>query len=370
MSAPALPSSLHALAQRVGRFCGRVLLSLGGLLYVAWSTYGMWLQLPRTAGMYMLCLVLWLLAWLAVATFKNIAASKRWLVAMVLVLAHSLWWWQIAPRQDRDWADDVVRQTYIVPNPSAPHLVQVHDVRNFDWRSETDYTPRWETRDYDLNQLRSVDVALSYWMGPAIAHTLVSFGFADGQQLVFSIEIRKERHEQFDAVAGFFKQYEMALIAADERDILAVRTNARGEQVRLYRVHMAQPAMRDLFMAYATQAQALREQPRFYHTLTANCTTIVWQLARRIGQSLPLDWRLLASGYLPEYLRDVHGLLSPAPLATQSAAGDITALAQVWQPPSDASDAARSADFSRHIRQPLLSLLRDSAATSTTEVVP
>ena len=262
-----------------------------------------------------------------------------------------VWWSTILPRSDLDWAPDVEHLVVEETDAAQPSIVQLRNVRNFDWRSETDFTPRWETRSYDLNQLDSVDVALSYWMGPAIAHTLVSFGFKDGEHVVFSIEIRKESHESFDALAGFFKQYEMALVAADERDILGVRTNVRGEEIQMFRIHMPQAAMRELFMAYARQASLLEYAPRFYNTLTANCTTIVWQLARRIGQELPLDWRLLVSGYLPEYLRDVGALDSMQPLELQRKSGDITTRAQQWQPPADASDTQASIDFSRYIRQ-------------------
>ena len=235
-------------------------------------------------------------------------------------------------------------------------MVKLNNVRSFRWRSDEDFDARWEQRSYDLSRLERVDVALSYWMGPAIAHTLVSFGFSDGQHLVYSIEIRKERGEQFDALAGFFKQYEMVLVAADERDILGVRTNVRGETVHLYQVNMPQQAMRELFMAYAHQADELIEQPRFYNTLTANCTTIVWQLARSIGAQLPMDWRMMASGYLPSYLKGFGVLAPQSTLESLEQAGNITERAKAWVPPASSSDSKASMDFSKAIRQGMPSL--------------
>jgi hypothetical protein len=318
----------------------------------AWGCMALLAQAPQRHNLAQALALVWGFAWVLALGYGVL--QRRILpilvAGVVLMLVLLAWWTPIAPQADRDWAADVAELVEMDADPTHPHRVQLRNVRNFQWRSDTDFTPRWETRSYDLSQLRSVDVATSYWMGPAIAHTLVSFGFQDGQHLVFSIEIRKEAHEQFDALAGFFKQYEMALVAADERDILAVRTNVRGEQVHLYRVQMAQQDMRELFMAYAQQASQLRFAPRFYNTLTANCTTIVWQLARRIGQDLPTDWRLLASGYLPEYLRDVGALDSMQPLSLLRTQGDITARAQQWQAPSGLDDASASADFSRHIR--------------------
>jgi hypothetical protein len=181
-------------------------------------------------------------------------------------------------------------------------------------------------------------------MGPAIAHTLVSFGFDDGRQLVFSVEVRKERGEEYSALAGFFKRYELALVAADERDILGVRARARDEDVYLYRVHMSKPAMRALFEQYLDESDALRATPRFYQTLTANCTTIVYAMMERIVPGLPLDARLLLSGYLPSYVQEVGGLTAGYSLQELQEKGRITARAR---------QAGPHADFSAAIRQGL-----------------
>lgn len=323
------------------------------LLCAVWGCMALLAQAPQRYNIAAALALVWGFAWLILFGYGALQQRVLPILAggLALMLGLLVWWETIDPQSERAWAADVAQLVAIETDKHQPDVVHLRNVRNFVWRSDTDFTPRWEARSYDLSQLESVDVALSYWMGPAIAHTLVSFGFADGQHVVFSIEIRKEQHEQFDALAGFFKQYEMALVAADERDILAVRTNVRGEQVHLYRVNMAQDSMRELFMAYARQASQLAFAPRFYNTLTANCTTIVWQLARRIGQELPTDWRLLASGYLPEYLRDVGALASMQPLELQRAQGHITQRAQTWQPPAHGTDAEISADFSRHIRQ-------------------
>ncbi|WP_312565093.1 DUF4105 domain-containing protein [Comamonas sp.] len=323
------------------------------LLCAVWGCMALLAQAPQRYNIAAALALVWGFAWLILFGYGALQQRVLPIFAggLALMLGLLVWWETIDPQSERAWAADVAQLVAIETDKHQPDVVHLRNVRNFVWRSDTAFTPRWEARSYDLSQLESVDVALSYWMGPAIAHTLVSFGFADGQHVVFSIEIRKEQHEQFDALAGFFKQYEMALVAADERDILAVRTNVRGEQVHLYRVNMAQDSMRELFMAYARQASQLAFAPRFYNTLTANCTTIVWQLARRIGQELPTDWRLLASGYLPEYLRDVGALASMQPLELQRAQGHITQRAQTWQPPAHGTDAEISADFSRHIRQ-------------------
>jgi hypothetical protein len=188
---------------------------------------------------------------------------------------------------------------------------------------------RWDEeafgREYDLDQLRSADLVLSYWMGPAIAHTLISFGFEDGRHVVFSLEIRKERGESFSALGGFFRKFEMTLVASEETDIIRTRTNARGEDVYLYRLHgMDRAQLKELFAAYIAQARELDAKPGFYNTLTSNCTTIVFDLARHIAPRLPLDYRLLLSGYLAEYAQEVGALAPGVPYAELHDKGRIT----------------------------------------------
>lgn len=325
-------------------WAARALASLALLASGTWAALALDYRLPFGPAGRTAVAVLWGLFALSALVLLWRGAALRALLAYAVGLSGLLaWWGGIQPSNDRDWADDVSRPLVAQVDGDT---VTLQNVRHFDWRSDTDYTPRWETRRYALSRLRTVDMALSYWMGPAIAHTLVSFGFEkEGggiDRVVFSIEIRKERGESFSAIAGFFKQYELALVAADERDVLRVRTNVRGEDVHLYSIAMPQAAMRSLFLAYAQEAGTLARTPRFYDTLTANCTTIVYEMARRIVDGLPADPRLIASGYLPEYLHDVGGLVPGYSVTALREAGRITARAKA----ADADPA-----FSEAIRQ-------------------
>jgi hypothetical protein len=318
-----------------------ILCSLLAWLAVAWGVLALWYQAPvDPAAVRAAVAALW--AVLASLLLARGWRLRRWGGLVVVGLAFAVmvgWWNTLSPSNDRDWADDVAEMTAGTVQGS---IVTLSHVRDFDWRSETHYTPRWESRSYDLDRLQSVDMILSYWMGPAIAHTLVSFGFDDGEQVVFSVEIRKERTESFSAIGGFFKQFETSVIAARERDIIRVRTNARGEDDYLYRVDMPPEAMRSLFLAYVDEANALRREPQFYNTLTANCTTIVYHMMKRIIYGLPVDYRLLLSGYLPSYVYEVGGLIDSVPLEELTARGRITERARA---------ADRDPAFSAAIRQ-------------------
>lgn len=318
------------------RIAARALASVVLSVFSVWGGLALWFQLPALRLPAVLAwgvgavvtLVLW---WRK----RDGRVALPWLAAMIALMA---WWSTLQPTHNRVWADDVSR---MVTGQVQGSVVTLDQVRNFDWRSDTDYTQRWEARSYDLDQLRSVDVAMSYWMGPTIAHTLVSFGFADGRYLTFSIEIRKQRGESFDAIAGFFKGFETVLIAADERDILRVRTNVRGEDMYLYRLKMPPEAMRSLFLAYLDEGAKLKREPRFYNTLTANCTTIIFEMARRIDPGLPFDWRLLASGYLDRYLFDIGAL---------AGGQDFDALRRNAHITERARAADKADDFSTRIR--------------------
>jgi hypothetical protein len=128
----------------------------------------------------------------------------------------------------------------------------------------------------------NVDLILSYWAGEAIAHLIVSIGFDDGTRLAFSIQTRKSRGEEYSTIAGFFRQYELSIIAADERDVVRVRSNVRGEDVRIYRLRMPPMYAKGLLREYVAEANDVARSPRWYNTLTGNCTTLAFGMIRLI----------------------------------------------------------------------------------------
>lgn len=224
------------------------------------------------------------------------------------------WFFSIEAKQDRDWMAEVSKQVTYSRDANNPDLVTLTNVRNFDWRTDKEATEHWDTRTIDMSKLSGVDVTNSYWMGPLIAHTLVSFRFEDDRPLAFSFEIRKEEGESFSALAGFFRRYELSLIAAEERDIIYTRSNARGEQVYLFPIsHLQQHEVQELFKSYLTAADELNAEPAWYNTLISNCTNIIFYMARIVsGERLPWDYRIWVSGWLPNYLYDV-GMLDANP---------------------------------------------------------
>ena len=291
-------------------------------LLSAWGAFALWFQVPGGWVLESLAVGLWIAFTLLILVVLWRGRLAMGVVSFAVAFAVLLTWWSlIQPSNNRLWADDVAQRTTGIVD--GDH-VTLHNVRNFDWRTKTDYTQRWETRTYDLRRLDSLDMILSYWSMPAIAHVLISFGFDDGEHVVFSVEIRREKTESFSEIGGFFKEFELSIIACDERDVIRVRTNVRGEDDYLYRLRMPVDDIRSLFLAYVGQANDVARKPRFYNTVTANCTTIIYHMMKRIVGHLPLDYRLLLSGYLPGYAYKVGGLDTRYSLEELRVLGRIT----------------------------------------------
>ncbi len=215
------------------------------------------------------------------------------LAAFVVVLT---WWFLIPASNDRDWEPDVavVAQAAVTNN-----LVTVRNIRNFDYKSEKDFTVRYYDKTFDLDKLRSVDFFISYWdQNEAIAHTMLSFGFTGGDYLTLSIEIRREKGEDYSGLKGLFKQYEIIYVLGDERDLVRLRTNYRGEDVYLYPTTLRPEETRALFVDIMRQVDKLAEEPAFYRTLGRNCTTsLISHIDAIPGNKVAFHRKILLNGY-------------------------------------------------------------------------
>ena len=262
------------------------------------------------------------------------------LVAFVVVLAL---WLQIRASNDRDWQPEVAVTPYAVIKGD---LVTIQGVRNLDYRTETDFTPRWESRTYDLSKLDSVDLVAVYWAGKAIAHVMLSFGFAGKDYLAISIETRKEKGESYSTLAGFFRQYELYYVVADERDVVRVRTTYRQpqEDVYIYRIKGSMQNLKRVFLDYIKSINDLRDRPSYYNTLTTNCTTSILFHTRVNPESPPMSWKVLLSGYVPDYLYELGRLDTTRPFAELERLSRVNARAQV---------AGNDPGFSQRIREGL-----------------
>lgn len=325
------------LTGRTGRRVAAALAVIVLALAVAWCAAALWVDGPAPRLAAGLLAAGFPLACLALAVWLR--PPRRAVLAVGLaVLAVAAWWLRIPPGNDRNWQRDVARPP--TADVSGSRLT-VHNVRNFDYRSETDYAERWETRSYDLDALRGLDVFLCYWGPTLIAHTIVSWDFADGGRLAASIETRKEVGESYSAVRGFFRQFEIYYVLADERDVVRLRTNHRGERVFLYRMKISASQARALLLEYVKEVNGLALRPRWYNALSNSCTTAIRHHARRIHAAKPWDWRILANG-LADRLSYERGTIDTSlPFEEMRRRSEVTERARA---------ADQAPDFSRRIR--------------------
>ena len=249
----------------------------------------------------------------------------------------------IPASNNRDWQPEVAVTPYATVSGD---LVTIHGVRNFDYRTETDFTPHWEDRTYDLSKLDSADIIAVYWAGKVIAHVMVSFGFQGKDYLAVSIETRKEKGEEYSTLAGFFRQYELYYVVADERDVIRVRTTYRQpqEDVYIYRTRAPLKNIRRIFLDYVQTMNEMHRQPKFYNTLTTNCTTSILMHTRMNPETPPMSWKVLLSGYVPDYLYDLGRIDTTMPFAQLEKLSHVNARAHA---------ADKDPAFSQRIREGL-----------------
>ena len=279
---------------RVIKYVGWAFAWLVALICAAWAFGALYFDFP-TAGA--LAAILFVVVLIAAILFVRGRLLKLSIVFAAFAVVVS-WWFTLKPSNDRAWQPDVAQTAWAEINGDE---VTIHNVRNCDYRTESDFTPRWETRTVRLSQITGMDVALNYWGSPWIAHPIVSFQFSDGPPLCFSIETRKTVGQQYSTVEGFYRRYTLIYIVADERDVIRLRSNYRHEDVYLYHTLASPEQARQRFREYINTVNVLHEKPRWYNAVTSNCTTSI-RAQRAAKLRVRWDWRILFNGRIDEML--------------------------------------------------------------------
>ena len=214
-----------------------------------------------------------------------------------------MWWFSLKPSNDGNWQADTDRTAWVSIKGDE---VTIHNLRNCDYVTKTDYTNCWSDRTVYLSQLRYADLFFTTWGPKYIGHPIVSFQFGDHDHVAFSIEARYKVGQSYSAILGFFRQYELIFLAADERDVIRLRTNYRkDEQVFLYRTTVSPERARAVFLIYVDYLNKLRDDPEWYNALTRNCTTTLdSQIAADLQNPQPWNYQLDLNGTLDELLYD------------------------------------------------------------------
>ena len=284
---------LRSILRTIWLALGWLLLAIGA----AWSFGALWFDFPITALRQALAVV-----FICGALAALVLVRPRWRAKLGLVIAIALiaaWWLTIRPSNTRDWQTDVAQTPYAEIDGDR---IVIHNFRNFDYVTKTDFRPRWETKTVHLSNLRGVDFFTNYWGSTLICHTFLSFDFGPEGDVCMSIETRMTKGQAYSPIAGLYRQFALYYVIGDERDIVRLRTNYRLEDVYLYRMMAATPeTARALFLDYLQTANELHERAQWYNELTSNCTTNVRGHIKDIGSARPRDWQILVNGTIDKH---------------------------------------------------------------------
>ena len=311
---------------------------LAAFVCATWTFGALYFDFP-TAGT--TASILFIVALLATIVFVRRKLLKLAIVFGAWALV-TTWWLTLKPSNDGEWQPDVAQTAWAEINGDE---VTFHNIRNCDYRTDTDFTTHWETRTVRLSQISGMDIYIMYWGSPWMAHPIVSFRFADALPLCFSIETRKTMGQEYSALRGLYRQYTLIYIVADERDSIRVRSKYRhGEDVYLYRTLASPEQARARFLEYVNATNTLHDHPRWYNALTGNCTTNI-RTQRSVERRALWDWRMLVNGKSDELLYERHLI----------ATGGLTfaQLKKLSQINKRASDADQDPNFSQAIRKGL-----------------
>ncbi|WP_198947355.1 DUF4105 domain-containing protein [Cellulosimicrobium sp. KWT-B] len=289
---------------RAIKLLGWTLVWVVALSCVAWATGALYYDFPLVAlrlpaSIAFVCLL--------VATTIFVRGTMLKLLSILSGFALVVFWWlTLRPSNDRHWQPDVAQTAWAEIDGD---VVTLHNVRNCDYRTETDYVPRWETRTLRLSQITGLDLVINYWGSPYMAHPIASFQLTDAPPICFSIETRKEIGENYSTIGGLYRQYELIYVCADERDVIRVRTNYRdSEDVYLYHIVASSVQARKRFLGYVKTLNALHTSARWYNAVTTNCTTSI-RAQHPTNERTPWDWRILVNGKADELLYE-RGLIA------------------------------------------------------------
>ena len=285
---------------RVFKYLAICLVILLLAVATAWGVLALWYRLPVAGWAKIAFCGAFAAIGIAIIIAQFTQKRLRWLTIFAIAFAGLLLWWNtLDPPKDGNWSPSVARQ---VTGTIDRDILTLTNVREFQWRGKTDFTEKWTTEIYDLSELQTLDIFLSYWGDPKMAHFIISFGFSDGEYLAWSVEVRRAVGGGFSPVADLFKSNSLVIIASKEQDVVGVRSNIRGEDVHIFRMRVPSEIARKLLEEYVREANELDQKPQWYNSLSTNCTTVIYKMISLAGDRIPFDWRIIVNGYLPEMM--------------------------------------------------------------------
>jgi hypothetical protein len=244
------------------------------------------------------------------------------------------------PRADRDWYPYLGRNVDVELTSES---FTVTPVSAWSYARAGAMDETYAEATYDLSDLRDVWFMLEPQPGSQLAaHTLLLFEFEGDRLLGLTIEARRERYEDYSALHGLFNAFELAYIWGTARDFLTRRAVMLDHDVFVYPVAISGEQKRMLLTRLLQRTQALETQPRYYNTITSNCTN---ELAKAAG----FQWApaYIFTGRSDEYLFR-RGIIPGASFDQAHRRSDVTEFIQALNTvPPDVFDRELLAELRR-----------------------
>lgn len=296
---------------RIGRGLAWAAMAVVFVPTVAWASLVVHYCLPLPASLATFFAIL-LPCLMAVALWRSPRPRTALIVGLAIFALGLVVFYSRLPSHERDWVPEVS----VLPWAEIDgDRVVLHGIRASRYRSEKDFDLVHRSEEFEVSRMTDVDLYQVFWGSPMIAHTMFSFGFDDGRRVCLSVETRREQGEEYDAIKGFFRQFEVIYLWADETDVVRLRTDHRGEEVYRYRLTFPIEKLRAVFLEYLRMTNDLREQPQWYNALVDNCTTTLIGHGRPVvNPDAAIDWRWLANGHLHEVMYERGSIDTSVPL--------------------------------------------------------
>ncbi len=244
------------------------------------------------------------------------------------------------PSNDRNWRPDLAVLPVADINGDR---IKLYHIRDCTYRTEDDYDVRHFDREFKITDVRTVDfIVVPFQNTPALAHTMLSFGLANGEHFVVSVEGRMEQGETYSTLGGAMNGYELMVVIGTEHDLILLRTEVRKVDVYLYPTRVSPEQAQRLFLAMLQRANELAAKPEFYDLLTNNCTTNIVDHVNGLKPGyIPNDIRVVLPGHSDRLAYDLGLLAMDGPFEQIRAACHINLASHLH---------AGSPDFSAQIR--------------------
>ncbi len=219
---------------------------------------------------------------------------KRFLqICLFIILIAALFFFSRQAKIDREWVEELSKMPKFSQTERGYHI---KNLRQWDFRLAGPLTKQWSETHIYPNDLSAVWYFLEpFENNDMFAHTYLSFVFTtengNSQTISVSVEARREDGENYSALRGIFRKFELLYVWSTEKDIHTKIAIHRDDQLYAYQLNLSKEHMIAIFEHFIKRTNDLKDNPRFYNTLFSNCTN---ELAKAVNDAFPkaLPWNI------------------------------------------------------------------------------